>query len=212
MKKEKGFIRVYTRKVDKVSYPEGLAYSIHMAISWDVGHGEGIPAKEFQPLNKNYGILFARAQIRQDDTICPKGVEKPKIFALEEGGYGIAARRIEESGERDESAEGMLLLWKTKDFISFDDVGLAAINEIYTRASDHLEIDGEILARAEEYWNPVFNTEILVPECAELHSAEELDNIKATAVYSDGSSVSKRIVWEMDGVDFSVPGVYEVSG
>jgi len=196
----KGYIKVYTRPADKDNYPEGLAYGIHMAGSRD--------GRVFHPLNKNYGILFAKAQIGQDDTICPKCVKEPQIFPLEEGGYGIAAVRIHENGEEDESAEGKRLLWKTRDFISFEDAGLAIVKQ----ASDCLEIDADILDRAEEYWNSVFHTKITVPECVEVHSAGDLDRVKATATYSDGSSVSKRVVWEKEKIDFSKPGVYEVRG
>lgn len=204
MSVDKGYIKVYTRTVDKDCYPEGLSYSIHMAGSQN--------GRDFLPFNKNYGILFAKAEIRKDDTICPKCVERPQIFVLEDGGYGIAAVRMEENGEKDEGAEGKLLLWKTKDFISFEDLGLVDADEISAQVSDCLEIDRDILVRAEEYWNPVYNTEIIVPENITVRSAKELDEVKATAVYSDGSSVLKRVVWEKEGIDFSVPGIYEVSG
>lgn len=227
MKRNNGYIKVYTRLVDKDSYPEGLAYSIHMAGSQD--------RETFLPLNKNYGILFATAEIRQDDTICPKGVKEPRIFRLKEGGYGIAAVRVNENGERDESEQGKFLLWRTEDFISFENAGLIAASEVermradeeafgqadicenkeqefLNLVSDCLEIDADIFARAEEYWNPVYNTEIVVPECAEICSAEELESITTTAIYSDGSSVSKRVVWEDEKIDFSVSGIYEVSG
>lgn len=213
MKEHKGCIKVYTRLPDKASYPEGLAYGIHMAVSRDAG--------EFHPLNKNYGILFAQAEINEDNTICPKGAKEPQIFSLKEGGYGIAAVRVSENGEKDVSAEGKLLLWRTEDFISFTCAGLTAVSEVERlqiceeisgQASDCLRIEEDILARAEEYWNPVFHTGIIVPECVSVRSAQGLDSVKATAVYSDGSSVAKRVVWEKGEIDFSKPGTYEVHG
>lgn len=213
MKEHKGFMKVYTRKPDKTCYPEGLAYGIHMAVSRDGG--------EFHPLNKNYGILFAEAEINGDNTICPKCVKEPQIFALKEGGYGIAAVRICENGEKDGGTEGKLLLWRTEDFISFTCTGLTDAGEverlrmcegISRQAPDCLEIEEDILARAEEYWNPVYHTGIIVPVCVSVHSVEELDSVKATAVYSDDSSVAKRVVWEKGGIDFSKPGTYAVQG
>ncbi len=201
MSENKGYIKVYTKEPDQYCYPAGLSCSVHMAVSPD--------GREFQPLNKNYGILFAEAVIREDDTICPKGVQDPVIFPLAEGGYGIAAVRVNEDGEREEAAGHKRLLWTTRDFISFEDRGLTEVSEA---ASDSVEIEGEILARAQEYWCPVYNTEITVPECEEIRSEEELDGIKATAVYSDGSCASKRVLWEKDGIDFSAPGIYEVKG
>ena len=213
MKESKSYIKVYTRQPEADCYPEGLSLSIHMAGSRD--------GEDFQPFNKNYGILFAKAQIREDDTICPKGVSHPQVFPLKEGGYGIAAVRVSENGEPDESAEGKLLLWKTEDFISFENIGLTDIGEVgQLRAEEgtsgetsaYAEVDGDLLARAKEYWNPVVNTKITVPECAVVHSAGELDEIRATAVYSDGSTSLKKVIWEKEGIDFSTPGTCEVQG
>ena len=68
------------------------------------------------------------------------------------------------------------------------------------------------MGRAEEYWNPIVNTEITVPECVVVHSAEELDEIRVTAVYSDGSTSLKKVIWEKDGIDFSTPVICEVQG
>lgn len=213
MKESKGYIKVYTRQPEADCYPEGLSLSIHMAGSRD--------GENFQPFNKNYGILFAKAQIREDDTICPKGVSHPQVFPLKEGGYGIAAVRVSENGEPDESAEGKLLLWKTEDFISFENIGLTDIGAVEQLRADegisgemsaYVEVEGDILTRAKERWNPVVNTKITVPECAVVHSAGELDEIRATAVYSDGSASLKKVIWEKDGIDFSTPGTCEVQG
>ena len=213
MKESKGYIKVYTRQPEADCYPEGLSLSIHMAGSRD--------GEDFQPFNKNYGILFAKAQIREDDTICPKGVSHPQVFPLKEGGYGIAAVRVSENGDPDESAEGKLLLWKTEDFISFENIGLTDIGAVEQLRADegisgemsaYVEVEGDILARAKERWNPVVNTKITVPECAVVHSAGELDEIRATAVYSDGSTSLKKVIWEKDGIDFSTPGICEVQG
>ncbi|MDE5931811.1 MAG: carboxylesterase family protein, partial [Lachnospiraceae bacterium] len=213
VREHEGYIKVYTRQPDADCYPGGLSYSIHMAGSRD--------GRVFHPFNKNYGILFAEAEIRQDDTICPKGVKEPQIFSMKAGGYGIAAVRTDENGETDGSAAGKLLLWKTEDFISFEYVGLVdtdevkrlrAEEEIPGNAPDCLEIDADTFARAEKYWSPVVNTGVIVPECVAVRSPGELERIRALAVYSDGSSSLKRVIWEKDGIDFSVPGIYEVQG
>lgn len=257
-------IKVYTREPDENCYPDGLAHSVHMAIGGE--HGQ------FHPLNKNYGILFAKAQIRPDDTICPKGVKEPRIFALRDcqgelfseeisfqensfvkksfqenclqekppeenssgddsfrqnlsgeasagkGGYGITAVRTHENGEVDESAAGSLLLWTTRDFISFEDRGLVPEREVERlrgegqEAGESVHVDGELLSRAAQYWNPVYNTGITVPRQVKVRSAGELEGIRATALYSDGSVAEKRVIWDRDGIDFSAPGFCEVWG
>ena len=51
------YIRLYTREPTGIKYPEELAYSVHMSI------GDG---KQWNPLNKNYGILFPEASITSE--------------------------------------------------------------------------------------------------------------------------------------------------
>lgn len=205
MSEGKGYIKVYTRQPEQECYPKGLAYSIHMSYSQD--------KDAFYPMNRNYGILFAKAQICQDNTLFPQGVKEPKIFSMENGGFGIAAVRVNENGDADKSSYGRLLLWKTKDFITFEEAGWITAEKLnQMHAGDCLEIDGSILERAKEYWNPVANTDILIPENTVVRSPEELDQIKVKAVYSDGSLSEKVVTWEKDSINFSVPGIYRVKG
>ncbi|MDD6616465.1 MAG: glycosyl hydrolase, partial [Lachnospiraceae bacterium] len=88
------YMKVYTRDAVPGVYPDGLARSVHFAVSRD--------GAEFEPLNQNYGILFATGLIREDNTICPKGMKEPGILCLPEGGYLISAVRTEEDGSPEE--------------------------------------------------------------------------------------------------------------
>lgn len=205
MEEKRGYIRVYTRQPDRDSYPGGLAYSVHMAYSYD--------GSVFTPMNRNYGVLFAEALIREDNTLLPRNVREPRIFPDGEGGFGIAAVRVSESGGGDEGSQGKCLLWKTKDLITFEDAGWIPAEELERLgAGDCLEIDGAVLGRAREYWDPVYNTEIRVPQSVVVHSAGELDQIRARAVYSDGSAVTKSVLWDKGGINFSADGTYKVRG
>ncbi|MDE6882445.1 MAG: family 43 glycosylhydrolase [Lachnospiraceae bacterium] len=198
-------VKVYTREPSETDYPSGLAYSVHMASRT----GE----EEFRPWNKNYGILFAEAIIRPDDTLDTKAVKHPRIFGMEDGSYGIAAVRVQEDGSEDADSRGKVLLWKTVDFITFDSLGLVDMSESgWEKAGDCIPAENKTLESAAEYWSPVFNTDIRVPECVELDSGEELDQVRAEAVYSDGSCHSKRVVWDKTGIDFAPGGSYEVTG
>ncbi len=198
-------IRVYTRQPDRNNYPGGLAYSVHMAYSRD--------GRVFEPMNKNYGILFAKAQICGDNTLLPQNVREPRIFSYDDGCFGIAAVRVSERGEADGSSKGRCLLWKTKDFIAFEEAGWIAEEEVDRRnAGDCIEVDAGILGRAAVYWNPVTNTEIQVPQSVVVHSGEELDRIRAKAVYSDGSAAAKPVLWDREGIDFSANGTYRIRG
>lgn len=210
-KGKKGYLKVYTRESDKDNYPYGLAFSIHMSYSEN--------GKIFAPLHKNYGILFAEAIIMPNDTLSPRGVKEPKAFTLKDGGFGIAAVRVMENGDADETCADKILFWTTKDWIDFEAKGLVSVDEVEAKAvtanglaEDHVEVDLVILERAVEYWNPICHTETIVPECVRLSSEQELDALMAEAVYSDGSRAQKRVLWEKDTIDFTCPGIYEVQG
>ena len=61
-------------------------------------------------------------------------------------------------------------------------------------------------------WLPLENTEIKIPDLIKASTIDEVNNVTATAVYTDGSTVSKQVIWNTDNIDFSLPGVYEISG
>lgn len=215
---KKGKLLVYTRQTDAKSYPDGLARSLHIAVSRDGQH--------YQPLHQNYGILFAEAVIRSDNTICPKGVKDPVVFSWPEGGFGIAATRVNEDGSSDEDCRGKLLLWKTADFMDFQDMGMVeeeSLNLDYKEKESCMiqgepvigswtEIDASLCDRLLLYWNPLSHVHTYLPESVAVTSREELEKLRAIAVYSDGSTVSKKVAWQMEQVDFSTPGTYQVRG
>lgn len=199
----KAYIKVYTREPQDLGYPKGLAYSVHMACR--LGDGE------YRVMNKNYGILFAKGEISAENTIIPLAAKNPKIAVMEDG-YGIMAERITESGDVDNLSEGKLLLWTTRDFIEFkEDLVDALALEAYSW-EEFVEVEASVAEQALQYWSPVVNTGIKLPEQVEAASAEELEKIKALAVYNDGSAAEKKVAWETEGVDFTKPGIYNIKG
>ena len=167
-------IRVCTRPVCEEAYPAGLARSIHLACDPD---GTG-----WRPLNRNYGILFAEGRISEQNTIVPLGVRDPRIFRMADGAVGITAARVHEDGSEDEQSGGRRLLWRTRDLIHFEALGL---QEQVPEASDTLEVDRELAEAALRWWSPITYLR-----------AEVLDGGRARLYYSDGSSREKRIRWE----------------
>ncbi len=205
MSANQGCFMVYTRQVDSECYPEGLAHSIHMAYRAEDG--------EFYPLNKNYGMLFAKAEIAHNQIICPKGVKDPGIFTLSEGCFGIAAVRTNEDGREDESCTGTLLLWKTEDFIKFEHMGLVEASEIEQYdIKNTVEVDEKIWKQAVRYWTPITSVSVKVPECIEVQSRQDVENSCVEVIYSDGSVSHKKVDWNLDGVDFLTSGEYIVNG
>lgn len=195
-------IYVYTRKVEKDSYPEGLAESVHFAVAEE--------GKEQCPWNKNYGMLFAKAEIADDNTIVPMGVRNPVIFKMDDGMIGVAAERIHEDGSLDETAEGKLLLWTTGDLVHFTEEVFVEKEEIEKYdPKDSLTVDNSLVEEAANFWNPIKFSHVEVPEKIE---AGKLGDVQAEVYYSDGSVRKKNVKWDLSGVDLSVPGEYQISG
>lgn len=201
---EKAYIKVFTREPQTIGYPKGLAYSVHMACCLEDG--------EFQKMNKNYGILFAKGELSADNTIIPMALKNPRIAVLENS-YGIVAERILENSEADETSNGKLLLWTTEDFIKFEEKGLveAASLEKYPMESC-VELAADVAKQAVQYRSPVVNIGMQLPEQAEIASLQELDAVKALACYNDGSTAEKRVVWETGDIDVTKPGTYQIKG
>ena len=196
-------IRVYTRPVDPESYPAGLANSVHLAVETEDG---GV-----RPLNRNYGILFAKGSVSADNTIVPKGIRNPGILSLGGGVIGITGERILEDGTPDETCAGKLLLWKTRDLIHFGEAVLTDPESIGP-AEDTLEIDASAVQEALLWWSPVVHTGTSVPETIRVRSEQELDDTPALLTYSDGSCRQKKISWDKRDIRFDCPGTYEVKG
>lgn len=126
-----GFMKVYTGEVIADQYPNSLAHSVHFAYSAD-----GIV---FQPLNQGYGILFARAEIRQDNTLAERSVLEPRLHRGNDEYiitavtvYAEETRTKENRSKENRSKENRageegrtdgdeIVLWRTKDFVTFSE-------------------------------------------------------------------------------------------
>lgn len=257
-------ILIYTRKPEQ-DYTESLSNSIHFAYEDGTGH--------VQPLNQNYGILFARAAVDENNVIHEKGLKNPYLFRTKDGRFGIIAVRVDAAGKEDTESKGHILLWLSKDLITFQEYGLVKLHDevfvseavcefheaeglydihwqdnagnfyrntlfdlkqtadispakpaeqysieypetnltgIHPGNLIHIDRDMEDVIKA--HWLPVCHTQLHVPESATIASADELQGIRATAVYSDGSTADKKIVWDTAEIDFKTPGVYTVKG
>ena len=110
-----GQLLIYTRN-PKEDYSSYLAHSAHFAYSRD-----GVT---YQPLNQNYGILFASATVNQPDTLHEKGLKCPFLFRTRDGGFGVVAVRVNPDGSNDPESRGKILLWTSKDLVHFEEKGL----------------------------------------------------------------------------------------
>lgn len=112
-------LTVYTRLPNQ-DYTASLSNSVHLACADDSG--------EFQPLNRNYGLLFAMATVDEDDVIHEKGLKNPYVFPTSGGTFGIVAVRVDALGEEDDESRGQILLWTSPDLISFEYQGLVPLD------------------------------------------------------------------------------------
>lgn len=225
---QRAWLLAYTRNVSSEDYPEGLAYSVHLAYSVD--------GERYDALHGNYGILFAEGEISGEDTIVPKGVKNPRILRLHQGGFGILADRVEEDGgakPAEEAGEGIALLWRTQDFREFETAIVmekkgAEWEALWDAAKDApqkscsvegetvtgfcIEIGTSFCRRVVQRWTQIHHTEIRLPKTVWASGEEQLEALRAQAIYSDGSAAYKRVRWNTEGIDWKAPGTYHVKG
>ena len=202
---EQAVIRVYTNPVSEDDCPAGLANSIRLAFAAD--------GTDPVPFNNNEGILFAEGRISGRNTIVPLGISNPGIFRMEDGVIGICGEQVYEDGYADETLAGKLLLWKTRDLISFDFAGPVNPGTLPAgHASDSLVLDRALAENALRRWSRIVHTGTAVPEEIRAKSGQDLDGIRALVRYSDGSVREKKVRWNLESVCFSRPGVYPVQG
>ena len=210
MDEKKILFSVYTRDADPAQYPAGLAQSIHLAYldaedscGGPSGESAGTYAGTWKPLNRNYGILFAKGEISPEDTIVPMGVVRPWICDLGGGWIGIGGDKVYENGEPVyENSTPAHAFWKTRDLIHFVEADSAE----FTKKSI-LAVDRAIAEEAIRYWSPIVCTGIELPESESMCDCAETGGDKrnaagvktaassdfATFHYSDGSTAKKRL-------------------
>lgn len=106
----------YTRQtVSEAVYSPHMAYSMHLALADENG--------KCTELNHNYGVLYAKAtQNPENSVLTAKTLDKPWIFAMKDGAYGVIALRCEGDGTPDKEFAGKLLLARTEDFIYYKEL------------------------------------------------------------------------------------------
>lgn len=199
----RGKIKVYTREPEEC-YTSSLGNSVHLAY-WEEGWG-------YRSFYNNYGLLFAEAEISASNEIIEKGLVEPRISYDSERGYCITAIRANADGTPDESCKGKVLLWTTKDLIHFQPCGLVTEQDTWATGLDEIEVSEYLGRQAYMYWSTIENTAIEVPECVTVSSLQELENVRAVAMYSDGSFAAKGVDWDCSQVDWNKPGIYPVKG
>lgn len=263
--KESNYILCYTRLPKKdIIYSTKLAYSMHLAYSND-----GI---NFEPLNHNSGVLFAKATENENGSLNAKSLKNPYIFYLKDGNFGVIAVRTESDGRNDEESKGKVLIFSSPDLLQYEEIGLldlkgnTFVNDVvcnyddekqayiirwsddfgnyYVNFIEDIFLDNisdpahsepfqldpvktkieEIVPRnvirvSEEIAHRLIckltvptNVKIETPKSVNLKSEEDLKDVKARAIYSDGTTDIKYVDWDKRGIDWKKPGTYRITG
>lgn len=112
------YLLCYTRlPLEEQIYDYKLAYSMHLAYSNDKNN--------FQPLNHNTGVLFAKAvENKEDGTLKAKSLRNPYLFHLKDNSFGVLAIRTEGEGGPDEESKGKVLFFRSTDLLQYEEIGL----------------------------------------------------------------------------------------
>jgi len=99
----------YTRTPtnDHDANQDTVARSIHLAV--------GTSADTAQPLQNNYGVVFARGEHVGLDNVEQRGIGSPSPFFFADGRLGFVATRVEMSGTPDATAQSGALVFRAED-------------------------------------------------------------------------------------------------
>ncbi len=198
-------IRVSEGKYEKEKYPNSLANSVHMALSTDGGN-------TFEVLNQGYGMLFKKANIRNDNTLQEMGCKKP-VISKNGNVYFIAAEIADADGILSESPK--YVIWKTEDFIEYSEEELTDMLP-GGNWDNCAELDGSLITRIRNCWIPIHAVKINGFTQKEIHTLKDLETCKVNVEYSDGSVHAKRVQWDEDSIkeagEVNGKNVYEIHG
>ncbi len=223
----------YTRSA-RVGYSEFLGHSVHFAVS------DGADGR-ITPLYHNYGKLFAKCAFDSENGIVSKGARDIEIYRFN-GEFIITAREIVREKAGDGSFPwrdtGNFVRWTTGDFTAFSEPEVTKARWTDREKADRecassvfgMEGRGgaagpdgvesavsifvsERIAKELLRGSRIIAFEsIELPDAVTVSTREELENITAAVTYTDGSVHRKHVNWDLNGIDFTKPGRYTVSG
>ncbi|WP_212982960.1 family 43 glycosylhydrolase [Paenibacillus cineris] len=256
----------YTRTPQEdIIYAPRLAYSMHLAYSEN--------DRDFQALNHNSGVLFAKATNHENGTLRAKSLKNPYLFHMADGKFGVVAVRTEADGQQDEESRGAVLFFTSDDLLQYQEIGLVDLKsdayahdvaceydesnqayvirwsdgkggsyqnkiqdlydlagagtpekvEAFTLEAVSADIEGvqprNVIRVPRETAQRLIcrltvpeNVAIEIPDGIKAASAEDLKSLKATAVYSDGTTAPKAVDWDTAAVCWDQAGTYRVKG
>lgn len=114
--------------------------------------------------------------------------------------------------------EDLLAPEGSKSAYEIDAMSMGSSSDIHTSNMEGAVLHNqlEISSEAADYLKKKLitpeNTGISFPAKIEANSLKQLESYMATAYYSDGTSIRRRVKWNLDHVDFTKKGIYEIAG
>ena len=154
--RKKEVLRVYNRKTVKGQYPNGLAYSVHLSVKEN---------EEECPLHNNYGLVFPKAWVNEDNVIVPSFVGNLKVAAVKKDGavtYLITGEDWKSDGSVNSENKGSFGSWSTADFLTFEEWGICSGAQLCEktgltleaiRMTDQIAIPDEMAQCIKHHWN-----------------------------------------------------------
>ena len=223
----------YTRGA-RDDYSEFLGHSVHFALRDD-------SCERIAPLYHYYGKLYAKCGFNSENGIVSKGVRDIEIYRID-GEYVITAGEIVReragNGSFPWHDTGSFVRWTTGDFIAFsepevtkerwtdseraekecassvscaEDRGEGSGPESVESAVS-IPVSEKIGERLLHASRSIAFESAALPDAVTVSTREELENIAVAVTYTDGSVHRKHVNWDLNGIDFTKPGRYTVSG
>ncbi|OAS89214.1 family 43 glycosylhydrolase [Metabacillus litoralis] len=99
--------------------------------------------ENYTALNNNTGVLFANADFNAGSAKegLTKKLVNPYIFRMKDGTFGVIATRSTKGGSQSQAEQSSILLFKSEDLISYEEVGLVSLNTNETVVKPIAEYD-----------------------------------------------------------------------
>lgn len=75
-----------------------------------------------------------------------------------------------------------------------------------------ITISSELCHRLLLYWNPLEISDVQLPKTIVASKVQDLEKVKPVFIYNDGSTSLKKVSWQTQEIDWSIPGEYKVTG
>ncbi len=141
--------KVFKVKVIESSPAHILSYlRAGSSVVTDAMHlGYSADGTAYTALNNNTGVLFPKADFKTSVKGDTKKLVDPYIFRMEDGAFGVVATRLNGNGTQNQEEKSSILLFKSSDLLSFEEIGLITLNTDETVTKPIAEYD----ASSEEY-------------------------------------------------------------